>query len=289
MSLATRLIFHVGLHKTGTTTLQQSVFPMLGGMVYLGRGAQHPLLSAFLAADHPVLFYSDETILGRLVDVYRVPRKARLSWTETQVNALHRLNATFPQAEVIIGLRRQESLLLSLYKHYLRYGGNLEFHEFFTRDESGLIAPDDLLFLPRVHAALSAFSGRTFIYFLEDLVATPHTVIARIADFLGSSCPDSLPLKKLNEGLSDFEARLTRRLNSIPLYAGTDHPDRCGMGSKLLRRWRLSPYKITKRIARLTRNETSIALDADTSKFINTYYSNDLAGTADLLQSIGLA
>src|SRR5690625_2647126 len=145
-----KITFHVGLHKTGTTTLQKGFFPLLNDLVYLGRFQSQPVWKAFIATSKSHILVSDEIILGKLVDLLIQKRSERESWVNIQIKSLEMIRNTFPDSRIIIGLRKYDKWLLSIFKHYLKYGGRLPFNKFYTGDNHGIIAPDDLELVPRI-------------------------------------------------------------------------------------------------------------------------------------------
>ena len=279
-----KLFIHVGLHKTGTTTLQRSIFPKLERVAYLGRGQQESLSEIFVNSGSASILYSDESILGKLIDVYNKPRSERKSWAEQQIEAMENLANVCPDLGVIMTFRRHDSWLMSIYKHYLRYDGRLPFGSFFTGSNNGLIAPDDLLFAPRVKAARRIFAGRLYGFFLEDMVANPREVVADLAAFVGATCPQQLELKKFNDGVGSFEASVIRFLNGFPGFAGIDHPDRTAYGERLVRRLGLSPYRIATRLGKLVPVKRQLRLDNDIPAHSKQLFADDYTETRNLLR-----
>lgn len=120
---------HIGMPKTGSTFLQQAVFPKLTGMHFIPRkqlvamDAYSQLLfaddSLYQEAnlnewrdqlpDQPFLL-SDESISGKL-----------LHWqSSNRSRVARRLQRLFPDAKILLVLRGQQSLILSMYKEYLK-------------------------------------------------------------------------------------------------------------------------------------------------------------------------
>lgn len=271
-----RLVFHAGLHKTGTTTCQRWLFPAMRGIVYFGRGGSSALGPTLNENGSATLLYSDETMLGRALDLYATSRRHRCSWAVAHVDALSRLAARFPGAEVILSLRLQPGWILSLYKHYLRYGGTAEFSGFFDIQGDSIVAPDDFLLADRVRGALEAFEGRCHFFWLEDLVARPAATIDGLRRFLGA---DAVPLgapPRENEGVGEVEASIVRTLNRIPRIGGSDHWDRKDKLAVALRRWQATPFRIATRLGRLSGDRRNLRMAQDLRLVVERYYEDDL-------------
>ncbi len=125
-------LVHVGLHKTGTTWLQKTVFQKAAGKHFrysedraLLRGEwglpnhddfdpahtrERVLESLKGSADLPIIL-SDEILAGR-------PFHSQFE----QGVIMERIAQTFPEAKILITVREQISLIYSAYGHYLRGG-----------------------------------------------------------------------------------------------------------------------------------------------------------------------
>jgi hypothetical protein len=125
-------VIHIGLSKTATTTLRTLVFPNHPEICYLGTGSGNATFDEMMkklcfadGLDYALVeqqhqmheFLSAFGKLGRVLvaslDNISRPGRDRL------VKA-HRLKALFPNARIIITLRRPEELILSLYFQALK-------------------------------------------------------------------------------------------------------------------------------------------------------------------------
>lgn len=238
-----KITFHIGLHKTGTTTLQKSVFPKLEELIYLGRFQEKPVWQEFKEATKSHILVSDEIILGKLVDVLKDKRSERESWVETQLEALRKLNMKFPDSGIIVSFRKYDKWVLSIYKHYLKYGGRLAIEDFYTGDSQGIIAPDDLELMPRIKFIKDNFK-KVFIFFLEDYIEKPHSIIQQLCNFLNVSVPKEITSKQYNKGLNNKGVQVVRFLNNIPYYGKVSLPDPKRPFLKALRASPISPYNL---------------------------------------------
>lgn len=213
------LFIHVGLHKTGTTLLQQNVFPYFDpkAIQYIGRpcGSRH-FIEEICWSSSPKVLVSSETFIGRLIDVYDPNEDYLLR----QLSGIERLASAFPAANILIGVRSHASWILSCYKHYLKYGGSRALHEFFRLDATGLMKPNEFLIYPKLQALDAGFKGRVWAYDLQTLVTNPVRVIRGLEHYLGARYKGSYDLVVVNEGVSNRQAEILRRTNRILTQAG---------------------------------------------------------------------
>lgn len=130
------LLIHVGLHKTGTTWLQDRVFVsnQLGFHSPWGPMAS-PAVAEFMLVD-PLSFSAPETLarLGPELDAARakglIPVLSHEGLSSRPVRGTYyaptvagRLKEVFPNARIVIGIREQNGMILSLYRQFVRNGG----------------------------------------------------------------------------------------------------------------------------------------------------------------------
>lgn len=131
------LFLHVGLHKTGTTFLQREVFPKLQSVRFLRSPEISCLLTRLVAEEDssfdPALYrrffdpliesspslISDEGLCGSPYRLY-----------VNQARTANRLAQIFPHAQIMVGIRRQDTMLRSLYLHLINSGDNISLEEF---------------------------------------------------------------------------------------------------------------------------------------------------------------
>lgn len=242
------VVLHVGLPKTGTTSLQRGVFPRLPGVRYAGKtipgyAFTTPELTAAIAAT-----ISADGVLGdpapRLREAVEALR--REAGTETLVisteSLVHpaardialvadRLAAAVPDARILLTIRAQDSLALSWYRSHGRFAmylflhkfeservhahlGQREWWTFVTRDaNAGLLA---MLDLDAVAACYERrFGGRVAVLPLELLSASPShaaAILGQVLEVDPSACGALMSSAHENRGLSAREARLSRWL-----------------------------------------------------------------------------
>ncbi len=137
------LLIHVGLHKTGTTWLQDRVFVnnKLGFDSPWGPMAS-PAVAEFMLVD-PLSFDAKATLarLGPDVDASRakgyIPVLSHEGLSSRPVRGTYyaptvagRLHEVFPNARIVIGIREQKGMILSLYRQFVRNGGVYSLKQF---------------------------------------------------------------------------------------------------------------------------------------------------------------
>jgi hypothetical protein len=266
MEDAHRIYLHIGLHKTGSTYLQTSVFPFMridSVNALVGRRID----DFGLEVSGGRLLISEEN-LSACPYSGSPPNALGKPWIERSCNAIKNLSVLFPQAHVILGVRRHGGWLLSLYKQYLHQGGLKPFDAFFdigSRD-AGVLKQSDLCFRPRIELLHALFPNRVFVYDSADLRRNRAAVLGPLCDFLGEEMPEGLLASNprvANKGVDFYQARLLRMLN---------HVDRV---RRIRKTWTVSRVLCQKILADWPRRP--LELPADVRKYVDEFYLDDWA------------
>lgn len=231
--MTARVFLHLGLHKTATTTLQQQLFPHIPNLLYLG--VQQPHVRHFIdrtTKQDPIYFdfqqaaallqihQEDKTILLSAESFSGPPFSGEREWgLDHRKSVLDNLHAVFPQAGVILVLRRQDGYAVSMYRQYLKFGGTQSMKRFFGLDTEGdrfgLFSLDRLDYLPYVRYLHDLFSGRVQVLLFEDFVRNPDFFFGKLEGFMEMPLPRP-PLGKTNATrLGPAGLEITRRLNYL--------------------------------------------------------------------------
>ncbi len=145
------LLIHIGLHKTGSTWLQQAIFndPARGFTTETG-APRHELVHDFVLPD-PLAYdpqearqlylpYVDAAAATGQTLVLSHERLSGYPSSGGYDRALiaERLHASFPEAKILIVLREQRALIRSMYSQHITDGGNGTLDQFLYRPERGL-------------------------------------------------------------------------------------------------------------------------------------------------------
>lgn len=228
------ILIHVGLHKTATTWLQNEVFGHSAEIVY--QQDFGPTHRAFL------LPRADEFSLGVVRKEFgalleRARREAKplvISDEALGGVAFHqkyfreiaalRLRAAFPAARILISVREQNALLISLYGEYLRYGYCSTLDRFLAR-QSGRRNVEPVLDYAfyEYDRTLAFYQGlfgpdRAIAVPMEWSVARPAEFMARLGAVLGCSLtlpPQTQSTRKVRPAYSGWARSVQRFLNGF--------------------------------------------------------------------------
>lgn len=205
----TKVAIHIGLHKTGTTYLQNYVFPFLDNVCF-ARG--YTELRKVLRHNKSSLLISDERISGNpFIGDY----------LEQFYNYMGNVKSQYANPLIILGVRHPLSWLHSAYMQYLKNGGVNNISYLFSPDHNAgaLLKIEDLLFYNRIIYLKENFSN-VIIYSQEMLKDNEALLIREISKYLGNIVLNKkvqvIDKRKANVSLSEMRQVATlKRLNSI--------------------------------------------------------------------------
>ncbi len=141
--MSTRLLLHIGYHKTATSWMQQRLFVPEHGYFQIAR---HPEVWEHVVAPHGLLFDPEAMRAAIRRGLGELPSgKVPVISSEilsghpffggigSDVHA-HRLKAIAPDARILISIRAQMRILTSVYMQYLSRGGTVRPETFFAGD-----------------------------------------------------------------------------------------------------------------------------------------------------------
>jgi hypothetical protein len=196
------LYFHVGLQKTGTTFLQQEVFPKWEGISYL-------------KADLEVLLRLDE----KRTYLVSCEGLSGQNWAhhDMREKSLKRLSEAFPGSRVLISFRKHSGYIVSSYRQYLQRGGALPFDEYFDlANDRGFMKRDDFQFRRKIDAIEEYFRRTPFVFLHEELRKDIEGLLADMECYIGgrAPAPASISMRQINAGVGYYPAKLLRWLNA---------------------------------------------------------------------------
>ena len=173
-----KLYIHVGMPRTGTTFLQQEVFPRIKNIDYL----EHDL---------PYLFSINPNKLEKTT----LYSHEVLSYSFLRDNMAYNLHHCFPDANIIICVRDSESFKRSMYGMKIIRGYKYDYKHYLSNRlyESDKDIQNYVALLKKLFPYVFVYS---FDGFKKDV---PHTV-KRICDFMHVEIP-SYTNKKLNHSV----------------------------------------------------------------------------------------
>lgn len=231
-----QLLIHLGLHKTGTTTLQRSIFDRtdLGFLAEPG-GQSRVATNVFVTSD-PLMFRPrrardafasllDEASRRELVPVISqealssIPEKGRYHFPFV----VDRLVETFGTFRVLLTIREQRALLIAIYRQGVRSGAPYGFSEALgDGSEAAGWAPPiraEYLFYDKMLEYLEGRLGRDRVCVLplEWLKTDREAYLRTLFQFSGVKpvVPADIELPTENRGWSPFTTEVARHLYGI--------------------------------------------------------------------------
>lgn len=191
-----KIFLHFGIHKSGSTFMQQSFFPSLEGIDYCHCGTRHrQFIDYLLHADdlefQPEhargLFDQTATLDGSgPVVVSNEMFYAPLMWNRYthRRRGCDRLAAVFPEGHAAIVLRNQRDLLESLYGEFVANGGTSSWPQFLRNQvASGYLHYGSYIIYLRECFGRENVS----VFFYEDFVSDPTDYLEKWCDMFGVS------------------------------------------------------------------------------------------------------
>lgn len=215
-----KIVFHVGLPKTGTTFLQRKVFPKIKNITYYNcidnkKGEDSIRLNPFFIQFGPgTSLVSDERICG--LGYLKLPQG-------TMRERLIKLHIMHPNAEIIYVTRKEEDLMVSLYKQYAKYSyGYLSMRDWFREE-----ADKNLIFqqYETMMYILRNFKNALIMDY-SVLQKHPKEFIDTITDFLGAPRLESYPESKVHVSPSGRAIKSIVKLNNSKLPISIKKPVR---------------------------------------------------------------
>jgi hypothetical protein len=176
------IIFHIGIHKTGTTFLQKWVFPKLK-KVQFARWKIN--VEETISNELKNLIISNESLSGRPWGIengghmtyeekkYKsgeTKEGIKGNWIRDYEKKVKGISKTFPEAEIVVCFRRHDSLLDSLYKQYVLEGGTGDVHSLFSFEPNrGLLGKKDLEFRRRIEIIEKNLKKEPYVILHSDI------------------------------------------------------------------------------------------------------------------------
>lgn len=211
------VIFHVGYPKTASTWLQRKFFPQIVSHTYvdlaetnnifvrvdsLGFDAAH--VRNQFSGCNGVLFSSEG-----LVTIF----KHGWDYANTFIANAQKMHATFPQAKVLLLLRRQQSMICSAYMQHVKNGGNYSLRKFLYGGRS--FSFDHLMY----HRVIEYYdflfgADNVFVYLYEEFNESPQLFIRKLSEDLHIKVKfDNVSYDVVNMGLRKYMLPIMRFVN----------------------------------------------------------------------------
>lgn len=201
MKKEAEVYFHLGMSKVASTYFQELVFPNLADVNYFPKHRFKRFKNLSPAEREGKLLFSSE-------------KDKRI------VEAVEEIVAVFPDARIILFVRRHDDWLLSRYKYRIRKNGGEHFSEFFDLEtDSGLWKKDTLLYRNKIEAIEKLCTSRPLILSYDLLKKSPGEFIGKLTSFMGTSLKAPLRKKRsINTAFNEKQLIFLRRFNRFYPY-----------------------------------------------------------------------
>ena len=209
------IVLHIGLHKTATGTLQRQFFPACPDLNLLTTFV--PEMRKFVrlvTRCDPLYFNSTQAIeiLSSVLDQNRPNLLSNESFSgppyagaiegglDHRSPVLLNLKAVFPKARVILVLRRQDALVKSFYREYLKSGGTRKITRFYGlegENKPALMSMNRFNYYPYVEEVMKSFPSGVLTLAFEEFVRNQQVFLNKLTNFIGIELP-KIELKKEN-------------------------------------------------------------------------------------------
>lgn len=227
------VFLHLGLHKTASGTLQRQFFPACSDLdVFTTIVPEMKVFVELVTRKDPIYFDADR--VREVIYPILSKQKANLLSNESfsgppyaggfeygldhRSSVISNLKAVFPNAKVILVLRRQDALSRSLYRQYLKSGGTRSVRRFYGMDRDGrlpIMSLDRFFYSSYVDAVKALFPAGVLLLAFEEFAEDQAAFLRKITDFIGVKFP-SIPLRKENATrLGPFGMEVSRVLNHL--------------------------------------------------------------------------
>lgn len=256
------LIIHIGLHKTGTTFLQNNLFPALPNTSVIRGFHSHRKLMK-VNPNHQIIL-TDEGLSGNL-------------WKGTYLNDfyanMNRLKSIYHNPKIIFGIRNQLSFILSVYKQYLHEKGTKDLSFLYNLHNSGVLKHEELLLMPKIKFLQDNFN-HLFIYSQESLNTRYSDFINEFVKFINVDAINNKINKPANVGVNTvLQVKTLKKLNKVNRLAERVHP-KLSLYSSLYKSFGLTPRNISQ--SKLKKiNSPKFELPHNYTAFIKNYYQNE--------------
>lgn len=260
------LAIHIGFHKTGTSYLQNVVFNNIDNLnLHLGWQSHRELMTL----DPKIItLISDEGISGSLW---------KGNYSESFYTNIERIKSLYGDPKILIGIRKHQSFITSIYKQFLNEKGFQSFNYIFNNENTGLIKHEDLILQNKIESIKKDFSS-VHIYTQEDLLKDKKNIVSNILKFL--EIPEKSYDFNTQDKISNIsiktkkQVRFLRRINKLNYSIESIHP-KLGLYTSPYQKLGITPRGLVKTFFNKNQSD-NFQIPTETQKFIKEYYSKDL-------------
>tara|TARA_Y100000294_G_scaffold161308_1_gene165619 strand:- start:1681 stop:2607 length:927 start_codon:yes stop_codon:yes gene_type:complete len=236
---------HIGYHKTGSTFLQKQWLPNQPKILMLDEilGNQYHKFNSDFIWSHDLDFESS-TFRQRIEDSFTSNNKFNknkkiVGWSDESLSGdafsgrdskklAERILSTFGKTKIIICIRSQQSIVNSLYYHYIKKGGSYSPRKFiYSKHSIGKGLFHKLQYDKLIEYYFKVFGREnTFVYLYEYFKGDSYSCLKKISQFIDFIPGQYNDKKILNVSMSKYAVSLIRILNRIgenPIDSGVPY------------------------------------------------------------------
>ncbi len=194
-----QIYFHVGLSKTASTYLQERVFPLFENVEYIHRMYRYNKVFDILSETNKKII-----LISREFD-------------QQFKSELKRFAAQYPDIQVFIVFRRQDSWIASQYRRFFKNGHIIPFTDFFDlKNDKGMFTKKDLDFSNYINTVEKYFTKKPVVLFYDDLRKDPMAFFDYIASIMGVKYDKKkVNLKSKHKSYSEKQLKALKAVSKI--------------------------------------------------------------------------
>ncbi|MCF6240139.1 MAG: hypothetical protein L3J74_02190 [Bacteroidales bacterium] len=198
-TLAKQIYFHVGLSKTASTYLQERVFPLFENVEYIHRMYRYNKVFDILTGTD-----KEKVLISREFD-------------QQFESELKRFAPKYPDIQIFIVFRRQDSWIASQYRRFFKNGHTIPFTEFFDlKNDKGIFTKKDLDFSAYIKTVEKLFNKKPVVLFYDDLRKDPMAFFDYIAGIMGVKYDKTkVNLKSKHKSYSEKQLKALKAVSKI--------------------------------------------------------------------------
>jgi len=191
------IVLHLGFAKTGTSWLQQQVFPQMD--IHYYKPGRYEIITVPLHTDKPTVI-SFEGLSGT-------------TYNNDRYILLYRLHKLFPKAKVLVTTRNKVNYIRSLYSQYVRGGGTKSLEWWATELVRHPYFLDWKLYFNQIQKLWG--TNNLMLLPLELLKQDYHKYLQQLCYYVGVPIPHTINRTPCNTGLDDKQCTRWKTINQF--------------------------------------------------------------------------